>query len=159
MADQIKEMPPSMRLVFAILLLLVSLFFILKVADVAVSEIFISGNKMEANASISAKSTTHNKYGYKYYIGYVFNIDGTEYHRTQFFNLLNKKSEIAKNEYDQYQTGDNIIIYYAAGRPIYNRPVNIINLYKYFQYYIIGILVFTAIGINEIRNLIRKKRS
>jgi len=157
--QQGKEMPFGMKVVVSLVFLLLSLWFSLLIIDVVSAELILSINRVEGTADITKKTSTHGKNGYRYYYEYAFTVNQTEYTRSVLFQLFNKKTEVHRTVYESSEVGDTIPIYYASGNPRYNRPQNAPNLYKNFLWYILGIVVFGMIGLNELKAIMKKNEA
>lgn len=156
---QMKPMPNGMRIGIAIVFFLLTVFFAVSVIDSYMTSFYLSSGGVETNAGIISKKTTHNKYGYRYYVTYTFSDNGREYHRSQLFGLFAKDTEITKSEYEQLEAGSAIPILYYGKNPSYNCPKNIIVTSNKNTWFILGILVFGAVSLNEFRHLFKRKFS
>lgn len=150
------EMSFPMRVIVSIVFILLSLWFSLLIIDTLTSEIYISLNRKEVGANIAQKITTHGKNGYKYYIEYAFEFNDQSYSRKSLFQLFNKKSKVSRIEYESYEIGNTVLVSFAGNNPNYNRLKDDVSIYNNFFFYIIGIILFGAIGINETKIMIQK---
>ncbi len=155
--NKIKAMPDSMRIAIAILFFFVSVFFAVSIIDSVITDYYISTGGVEIDANIINKKTTHNKYGYRYYVSYVFSNNGKEYKRRSLFGLFSKDTEITKNEYDRLETGSVIPILYYGKNPSFNSPKNISITSNKNMWFLLGIIVCGVISLNEFRYFIKRK--
>lgn len=155
--NKIKAMPDGMRIAIAILFFFISVFFAVSIIDTVLTDYYISTGGVEIDANVINKKTTHNKYGYRYYVSYVFSNKGKEYKRRSLFGLFSKDTEITKNEYDRLETGSVMPILYYGNNPSFNSPKNISITSNKNMWFFLGIIVFGVISLNEFRCFIKRK--
>lgn len=156
--QSLREMPAGMRKIVAVLCLCIALVMLIFIIDKAITNIGLARGSNEAAAWITGKKAYHSKTGYKYYVGYTFEIDGKEYQRTWLYGLFNTKTQVTKQEFDAVDTGTDIKVIYPADNPKINRPKDMGSDQSYVVWQVLGVLVFGAIGINEIRLMITRPR-
>ncbi|MBA4369119.1 MAG: hypothetical protein C0403_15935 [Desulfobacterium sp.] len=153
-----QQMPFGMRIVVTSVMLLLALSFSITVISMYYTDLIIFLSKGTIEATVIQKSVTKNKNGKNYYITYSFNIRNIEYTRKVLFGLAEKKSMVTKQQFDSVEEGSTLEVVYSKNNPIYNRLAD--DNYKDDMkiWFILGILVFGTISLNEIRIMIRNKR-
>ena len=153
--SQMKPMPPVMRLVITLIFSVFSILFALVLVDDFYTGNMLSGNIVKTTASINKREISKYKNGKRYYISYEFRLGNQTFHRSTFFHLLKKKTEVTRNEYETLQEGDTMPVVYAKTNPEYNQPEKGNNDRNMFWIWS-GMIVFGVISVNEISRFMKK---
>jgi hypothetical protein len=155
---QTKEMPIGMRVVFTVLFSMLTLFLAALVIDGVSSKVVLDSSAAETTGILDSKNQTHGKDGYAYYFTYHFVVHNVEYRRKWFFGLLNKSTQVQLNTYNSHEIGSEISIAYSKINPNISTTKDVSNERSYLLWQFLGILVFGAIAINEIRAFIKRRK-
>ena len=152
-------MKPPMRIVVVIVFFLISILFLVIIADKVFTDIFTSIDKNTIAATITKVKITKSRSVSSYWIYYSFEVDNRNYERKSIFGRLKQGTEIRKSDANIYSEGAKIDVNYSIINPNINMIVN--DPYKNDKntFMIIGILLFGFIAINEIRNMMKLKKS
>ena len=144
-----KAIPAVMFSLAAVLLILM--------ADTLSAGFLLSRLPSEAAGVITAKNRYHSKTGYQYYLKYSFTLDGREYRGKRIFGLLDRSTRVSAPEYENYEVGSDVTVIYSGNHPEVSRLKGIEYRQNYLVWELLGIVIFSLIGINEIRS--RRKKT
>ena len=127
------------------------------VIDESLTKANLSKDTDETVGWITSKNMYHSKTGYRYYFKYNFTLNEKEYEKKWLFGIFNTSTAVTHKEYDTYDVGSDVKVIFARQVPTINKLKDIGNEKSYLIWEIAGILIFSVIGINEIKNQKRKR--
>jgi len=134
-----------------------SLYFLVTVLSMNYADVLLFLSNGTIEATVTGKSEAKSKNGKVYYAKYAFRINDQAYSRKALFGLIAKKTRLTKIQYDGIETGGTLEVLYSKIDPSANRYSD--DKYKDDGkiWMVLGILVFGAISVNEIRLFFRAK--
>jgi hypothetical protein len=156
-AESLPQLPRRQRIIITILFFIITLFLSLIVINKVATELIVSLNKEEIQATVIKKYTTRGKSGTSYFYSYQFEVGNTQYVRPLFLGLLTSDTKINKTDYDSIETDSMVSVFYCKMAPQFNFPQNDPYKNEKLFFIIAGILLFGMMFINETKTLLKNK--
>jgi len=155
----IASRPPAMRLFFACVFALVSVGLTLSVLDSVFTDLIVSLNEKEIQATVTGKETPNGRSGITSLITYDFKVNDRVYSRTFLFGLLPKRTKLTNADFDSLQEGSKLTVHYSGFNPRFNLPQNDPYKYDKILFVILGIVVLGIVATNEFKQIRKKRQS